>query len=117
MVTVGLPRIQWISIVVVKLDAKFGAERLSFTRAAGVPPNAGHDGKTLRLVMDEGVPHSTDDGDESILDRVSLGMTGLGSEYSGRNQKFWRRGDTPWMVWRCHMKPPGLIGSRDGRMA
>ena len=75
-----------------KLGAKFGAEIVSFTRAAGVPCRTVHADEKPRPVRDDGVPRSTVDEERPMLERDSLGITGLGSGYSGRKPKCWRRG-------------------------
>ena len=90
-------------MVVEKLGVKFGLRIVSFTRAAGVPCRTVQVVEKLRPVMDEGVPRSTVDEERPMLERDSLGITGLGSGYSGRKPKCWIRGDTPWIRRRCHM--------------
>ena len=71
-------------MVLGKLGAKFGVERVSFARAAGVPYGTVYLGEKLRPVMEEGVPRSMVDEEGPMLERDSLGMTGLGSGNSGR---------------------------------
>ena len=82
--TVGLPRVQWLPLVLEKLGAKFGPEIVSFDRAAGVPCRTVQVGEKLRPVIDEGVPRSTVDEKIPMLERDSLGITGLGSGHTWR---------------------------------